>query len=133
MSKSLKTIIIVVTVIGVVALVVFSDKINLGGIFATIAGGFAAFKAKLFNNSRTNVEEQMALVDEEHLVKRQEWDRIKDEYDSRFKAIQAKMEYIDYRTAKISQEIADLDQAEKTALSENRNLTEEEILDRLNK
>ena len=128
MSKSLKTIIIVVTVIGVVALVVFSDKINLGGIFATIAGGFAAFKAKLFNNSRTNVEEQMALVDEEHLVKRQEWDRIKDEYDSRFKAI----EYIDYRTAKISQEIADLDQAERTALSENRNLTEEEILNRLN-
>lgn len=130
MSKTLKTILIVVVILSVVALIAFTD-INLGAIFASMAGGFAAFKAKLFNNSKANVEEQMAMVESEHLVKRQEWDRIKDEYDSRFKALQAKMEYIDYRTARISQEILDLDDKEAVALSENKNLTEEEILNRL--
>ncbi|WP_422361976.1 hypothetical protein [Reichenbachiella sp.] len=130
MTKSIKTIVIVLAVILAVVLVVFF-KAEIGAVFATMIGGLAAFKAKLFNSSKVNVEEQMAQVDHEHSIKREEWDRVKDEYDSKFEALKAKMEYIDYKTARIRQEILDVDQQEHEALAKNKTLTEEEILTRL--
>lgn len=121
---------IVLAVILAVALIVFY-KAEIGAVFATMIGGLAAFKAKLFNSSKTNVEEQMAQVDHQHNIKREEWDRVREEYDSKFEALKAKMEYIDYKTARIRQEILDVDQQEHEALSKNKTLTEEEILTRL--
>lgn len=131
MTYPIKTIVIVLAVILAVSLVVFFNA-EIGAVFATMMGGLAAFKAKLFNSSKTNVEEQLAQVDHEHHIKREEWNRIKEEYDSKFEALKAKMEYIDYKTARIRQEILDVDQAEHQALIQNKNLTEEEILNRLN-
>lgn len=129
MSKTLKYIIIAVVILGLVALFIFSNKVNLGAIFAGLAGTWAAVKARLFNTE--SLQERVEQIQEEHGIKREEWNRIKEEYDSQFRAIKARMDYLDYRSAKISQEITDLDKAEQQALEGNAKLTDNEILERL--
>lgn len=119
-------------ILTIIVVLIFSEKlrIEIGAIFAFIAGGFATLKSKLFKTS-SNVDELIAEVEDEHAVKRQEWQNMKDEYDSKYNALKARMDYLDYKSALISQEISDLDEVEKNALERNHNLTEEEILSRL--
>ena len=128
MNKSLKSIIIVVLIVGVAALIIFKPEL-IGQAFAALAGGFAAFKAKLFNSSRINVEEEIASIETEHAAKRKNWELMKEEYDSKFEALKARMDYLDFRSAKISQELKDLDEVERKALEKNRNMTSEEKLE----
>lgn len=130
MSTSLKIILIIVAILLAVALVVFAGpEVELGSIFAALAGGFAAFKAKLFNSPTRNVEEQITNVDTEKLVKRSEWTFIKEEYDSKLEALKARMDYLDYRS-KLLQEYSDRDAKEP---GKDPKLTENEILKRLKK
>ncbi|SNT28967.1 hypothetical protein SAMN05421640_3214 [Ekhidna lutea] len=132
MSKSLKTIIIVALAVGVVILLVFKGESvgeYIGQIFAVLAGGFAAFKAKLFNSSKINVEEEIEAIETEHATKRQNWELIREEYDSKFRAIKARMDYLDYKSATISKQLGNLDAAEKEALKKNTDLSDDELLD----
>jgi hypothetical protein len=76
--------------------------------------------------------ERVEAIESEHGIKRQEWNQVKEEYDSKFKAIKARMDYLDYRSAKISDQIGDLDEAERKAIEANNDLTDDEILERLN-
>jgi hypothetical protein len=78
-----------------------------------------------------DLKDRVEKIQEEHTLKREEWNRIKEEYDSKFRALKARMDYLDYRSAKISEEIGDLDTVEKQALQNNAKLTDEEILARL--
>jgi len=132
MSKTVKLIIWAVIILVIIALLVFSEqlRVQIGAIFAAVAGGFATLKSKLFKSGKT-VEDQIADIEEEHAVKREEWQQMKDEYNSRYNALKARMDYLDYRSALISQEIKDLDEIEIQALERNRNLSDEEILRRL--
>jgi hypothetical protein len=129
MSKTVKYILITVVILAIIALFVFSDKVSLGPIIAGAAGLFAAIKARLFGSG--DLKERVEKIQEEHTLKREEWNRIKEEYDSKFRALKARMDYLDYRSAKISEEIGDLDTVEKQALQNNAKLTDEEILARL--
>lgn len=128
MNKSLKTIIIVVLVVGVAILLIFRGDL-VGQAFAALAGGFAAFKSKLFNSSRVNVEEEIKGIEQEHTAKRNDWALLKDEYDSKFNALKARMDYLDYKSATISKKLGELDEAEKIALKKNSNLSDDELLD----
>jgi hypothetical protein len=117
-------------VLGIIALFVFSDKVSLGPIIAGIAGLFATIKSRLIHAEP--LSERVEAIESEHGIKRQEWNQVKEEYDSKFKAIKARMDYLDYRSAKISDQIGDLDEAERKAIEANNDLTDDEILERLN-
>lgn len=133
MKKTIKYILIVVVVIVILAVLVFHEQlgINLGAIFASIAGGFAVFKSKLFNSS--SVEEQIAAVENEHAEKRENWQNIKEEFDSKYSALKARMDYIDYKSARILSEISNLDEEQKRAVKKDLSATNDELLDFLNK
>ncbi|MEO1253286.1 MAG: hypothetical protein AAFY41_00185 [Bacteroidota bacterium] len=127
MHKSVRNIVIIIIVIGVVVLVILRPEF-IGQSFAALAGGFAAFKAKLFNSSRINVEEEMASIEMEHTIKRKNWELMREEYDSKFEALKARMDYLDYKSATIAKQIGNLDMKEKEAIKKNTKLTDDELL-----
>ncbi|MEO9482558.1 MAG: hypothetical protein ABJG47_03905 [Ekhidna sp.] len=128
MNKTLKTVIIVVLFVGVAILLIFRSDL-IGQAFAALAGGLAAFKSKLFNSSRINVEEEINNIELEHKQKRNDWALVKEEYDSKFNALKARMDYLDYKSATISKQLGELDTTEKAALKKNSNLSDDELLD----
>ena len=132
MNQNLKYILITIIILAVLSMFVFSESlgIEIGALFASIAGGFAAFKAKLLGNT-SSVAEQIEKVENEHATKREEWQLLKNEFDSKYNALKARMDYLDYKSALISSEILELDEHEKAAIQNNHNLSEEEILQRL--
>ena len=134
MSKNVKYIILAVLLLALVFIIVFGETvgvdIQLGSIMASIAAGFAAFKAKLFGPNQS-VQEQIQTVETEHRKKRENWDLLKEEFDSKYNALKARMDYLDYKSALIAREIKDLDEVERQAIEDNHNLTDEEILERL--
>ncbi|MEO9869085.1 hypothetical protein [Ekhidna sp.] len=123
MSKSLKTIIVLVIIAGVIVLLIFREDL-VGQAFAALAGGVAIFKSKFFNSSKTTLEEEIGSIDLEHTKKRNDWEIIKEEYDNKFHAMKARIDYLDYRSAKIAKELKDLDVVERRALERNRNATQ---------
>lgn len=133
MSKTIKYIIIGLVVAAVLFLLiyfVFSGG-TPGSLIAALTGGWAAFKSKAF--SAKDLEEKIEGIETEHSVKRDEWQRIQEEYESKFKAMQARMDYLDYRSMKIREQIGNLDQQEKEQLKELDNMSLEEKLNLLNK
>ncbi|WP_421765155.1 hypothetical protein [Ekhidna sp.] len=128
MSKTLKTILIVAVILGVAVLLIFRSDL-IGQAFAALAGGFAAFKAKLFNSSKIDVEEEISTIETEHAAKRKNWALMKEEYDSKFNALKARMDYLDYKSATIAKQISSLDTAQKEALKKNSNLSDDDLLD----
>ncbi|MEP0984273.1 hypothetical protein [Ekhidna sp.] len=128
MNKTLKTILIVAVILGVAVLLIFRSDL-IGQAFAALAGGFAAFKAKLFNSSKINVEEEISTIETEHAAKRKNWALMKEEYDSKFNALKARMDYLDYKSATIAKQISSLDTAQKEALKKNSNLSDDDLLD----
>lgn len=133
MSKTIKYIIIGLVVAAVLFLLiyfVFSGG-TPGSLIAGLTGGWAAFKSKAF--SAKDLEEKIEGIETEHSVKREDWQRIQQEYESRFKAMQARMDYLDYRSMKIREQIGSLEQQEKEQLKELDNMSLEEKLNLLNK
>ncbi|WP_420318588.1 hypothetical protein [Ekhidna sp.] len=128
MNKTLKTILIVAVIIGVAVLLIFRSDL-IGQAIAALAGGFAAFKAKLFNSSKIDVEGEIEAIESEHESKRKNWQLIRDEYDSKFNALKARMDYLDYKSALISKQLGKLDVSEKEALKKNADLSDDELLD----
>ncbi|WP_425391134.1 hypothetical protein [Ekhidna sp.] len=128
MSKTIKTILIVAIILGVAVLLIFRSDL-IGQAIAALAGGFAAFKAKLFNSSKIDVEAEIDEIETQHAAKRKDWQLIIDEYDSKFNALKARMDYLDYKSALISKQIVNLDTAEKEALKKNADLSDDELLD----
>ena len=105
--------------------------INLGSIFASIAGGFAVFKSKLFGGS--SVQEQIALTESEHAEKRENWQNMKEEFNSKYSALKARMDYIDYKSAVILSQISDLDEEQKKAVKKDLAASHDELLEFLNR
>lgn len=135
MSTTLKYILLGILILGVIAIFAFSNilkGIEVGSVFASLAAGYAAFKSKFFT-SAVNVENQIVDVEQEHAVKREEWKSLKEEYESKYNALRARMDFIDYKSAKIYQEITALDDIQKQALKKDLNSTNNELLDFLNK
>ncbi|MCD4773323.1 MAG: hypothetical protein K8R41_08085 [Bacteroidales bacterium] len=133
MSKTIKYILIGIVLLGVLFLIgYFANENNSPGtIIAGLAGAWAAFKSKIF--STKSLKENIEEVEEEHSLKREEWKIIKDEYDSKFNAIKARMDYLDYTSAKISSQISELDKEEIEEIKKIENITREKRLRLLNK
>lgn len=130
MSKTAKYIILGLVVLSVVALFVFNENVSVGAVIAGITALIAAVKSRLVHNEP--LSQRIDTIEGEHSVKREEWNRTKDEYDSRFRAMKARMDYLDYTSRKISEQISDLDVAEQKVLDTNSQLSDDEILERLN-
>ncbi len=135
MNKTLKHILIGLLVLGLLAIIAFSTvlkDIEVGSVFAALAAAFAAFKAKLFKSS-SDLDAQLEAVGQEHAMKREEWKNTKEEMESQFNALKARMDYIDYKSAKIFGEISELDEIQKQAIKDNANTNNNELLDFLNR
>ncbi|MCD4683704.1 MAG: hypothetical protein K8R86_10515 [Bacteroidales bacterium] len=128
MSKTLKYIlfgIVILAILGLLGYLAFSQK-SPGSLIAGIAGIWAAIKSKVFNTK--SLGEEIVEVEQEHALKRDEWNRVKEEYDSQFKVFKARMDYFDLKSAKISEQINDLDEEEVKKLEEIKNMSREEKL-----
>jgi len=128
MSKTLKYIlfgIVILAILGLLGYLAFSQK-SPGSLIAGIAGIWAAIKSKVFNTK--SLGEEIVEVEQEHALKRDEWNRVKEEYDSQFKVFKARMDYFDLKSAKISEQIKDLDEEEVKKLEEIKNMSREEKL-----
>jgi len=128
MSKTLKYIlfgIVILAILGLLGYLAFSEK-SPGSLIAGIVGIWAAIKSKVFNTK--SLGEEIAEVEQEHALKREEWNRVKEEYDSQFRVFRARMDYLDLKSAKISEQISDLDEEEVKKLEEIKNMSREEKL-----
>ena len=75
------------------------------------------------------MEEEISTIETEHAAKRKNWALMKEEYDSKFNALKARMDYLDYKSATIAKQISSLDTAQKEALKKNSNLSDDDLLD----
>lgn len=133
MSKNIKIIIVGVVILGLLSLlafVAFNNKAP-GGIIAGLAGVWAAIKSKVFTSQ--SLKERLAEIDLEHAEKSKEWDRVKEGFDSKYQALKARMDYLDYKSAKISEQLKQLDEEEKKKLKQIDNMTRDEKLELLSK
>ncbi len=132
MSKTVKYILIGLVVFGALFLLgyfVFKGG-TPGGLIAGLAGAWAAFKSNAFSTKKLN--EEIEGVEEEHSLKRIEWERTKEEYESRFRALKARMDYLDYRSARVREKIGALDEEEQQKLKDLEKMTIDEKLRMLN-
>jgi len=129
MNKTLKYIIIGIVVLAVVGVIVFFliDGKSLGAFIALLTGGWAIIKAKLFSSGKTEQE-----IIQQHETTRQSWDTIKQEYDSSINALKARMDYLDYRSAKISAQINDLKTEEKAKIEQFNQMNDQQKEDFIN-
>lgn len=132
MGKTIKSIIIGLIVLAVVASLIFvSFKIEGPG---TLIGGLAVLwagaKSKIFGSK--NSEDKIEQIKADHNLKRSEWQTAKEEYDSRFRMLQAQMQYIDYKSALISEKISNLDEHQKQKIKEIEDANSDQLLRLLN-
>ncbi len=132
MGKTIKSIIIGLIVLAVVAsLILVSFKIEGPG---TLIGGLAVLwagaKSKIFGSK--NTEDKIDQIKADHHLKRDEWQTAKEEYDSRFRMLQAQMQYIDYKSALISEKISNLDDHQKKKIKEIEEANSDQLLKLLN-
>jgi len=81
----------------------------------------------LFTASKTEQE-----ITQQHETTRQSWDIIKQEYDSSINALKARMDYLDYRSAKISAQINDLKKEEKAKIDQFNQMNDQQKEDFIN-
>lgn len=113
--------------IGLLALILFLGFLAFnekapGMIIGGIAAIWAAFKGKVLGESASDIRK-------EHREKRAEWESIREEYNSRFKALQARMDFLDYRNLTLKAQLSNLDAQEVEKLEEIRRLSDEEMAD----
>jgi predicted molibdopterin-dependent oxidoreductase YjgC len=100
----------------------------------TLIGGLAVLwagaKSKIFGSK--NSEDKIEQIKADHNLKRSEWQTAKEEYDSRFRMLQAQMQYIDYKSALISEKISNLDEHQKQKIKEIESANSDQLLKLLN-
>lgn len=117
MGKKILYIIIGVIVVGLIVFVVLmfvSGNGTPGSIIAILAGVWASFKAKLFQFKNRDIE----AITQQHDVRQDNWAITKTEYDSKINSMVARMDYLEYKSAKISLQINDLKIEEKAKIEE---------------
>ena len=103
-----------------------------GALIAGIAGAWGTMKAKLFGGDRIDLEKEIGKVEDEHAAKREEWANIKGQYDEQYRAMRARMDYLDYKSALLSEQLGSLDADEQQRLDKVRNMTADEKTTRFN-
>ena len=132
MEKNIKIIIIGIIILAVVgSLIIVSFNIEgPGSLIGGLAVIWAGVKSNIFGKKTT--EEKIEQIKADHNLKREEWQVVKDEYDSKFRLLQAQMQYVDYKSALISEKINHLDDYQKKKIQEIENANSDELLELLN-
>lgn len=132
MEKNIKIIIIGIVILAVIGSLIFVS-FNISGPGSLIGGLaviWAGVKSNIFGKKTT--EEKIDQIKSEHNIKREEWQSLKNEYDTKFRLLQAQMQYIDYKSALISEKINNLDDYQKKKIKEIENASSDELLNLLN-
>ncbi len=110
-----------IVLIGILALLgwVAWDKSAPGALIAGIAGIWGAIKAKIFGSSEEEIRG-------EHTEKRAEWARTKSEFDRQVEQLKERMEHLDFRSIKISEQLKKLDVIENVKLKSVKNMSPQE-------
>jgi len=126
--KTLKILIIGIIILGIVFLLGYFifDGGTPGALIAGLASGWAAFRSNAF--SMKGLSEKLTGLEQEHEIKHQEWQGFKDEYDNKYNALKARIDYLDYRTLLIREQLSTLDNEEKEKIGKLKNMTIEEKL-----
>ncbi len=132
MEKNIKIIIIGIIILVLLGFLIFVsfDISGPGSLIGGLAVLWAGVKSKVFGIKST--DERIDLIKNEHKGRREEWQKAKEEYDSKLRALQSQMEYIDYKSALISEKINNLDNYEKQKLDELNQANNYEVLQMLN-
>jgi hypothetical protein len=133
MEKYIKFIVIGIIVLAVVGSLIFvSFKVEgPGSLIGGLAVLWAAVKSNVFG--RKSSEEKVEQIKVDHNLKREEWQATKEEYESKFRLLQAQIQYIDYKSALISEKISNLDDYQKKKIEEIENANSDQLLELLNK
>ena len=132
MEKNIKIIIIGIVILAVVGSLIFvSFKMEgPGSLIGGLAVIWAGVKSNIFGKKRT--EDKIEQIKTDHSIKREEWQATKQEYETKFRLLQAQMQYIDYKSALISEKIGQLDEYQKKKIQEIKNANSDELLNMLN-
>lgn len=132
MEKNIKIIIIGIVILAVIGSLIFVsfDISGPGSLIGGLAVIWAGVKSNIFGKKTT--EEKIDQIKSEHNIKREEWQSLKNEYDTKFRLLQAQMKYIDYKSALISEKINNLDDFQKKKIKEIENASSDELLNLLN-
>ncbi|HKJ43416.1 MAG TPA: hypothetical protein VKA27_15060 [Sunxiuqinia sp.] len=132
MEKNIKIIIIGIVILLVIGSLIFVsfDVSGPGSLIGGLAVIWAGVKSNIFGKKTT--EEKIDQIKSEHNIKREEWQNLKNEYDTKFRLLQAQMQYIDYKSALISEKIGNLDDFQKKKLKEIEHASSDELLNLLN-
>lgn len=132
MEKNIKFIVIGVIILAVVGSLIFVSFSTTGP--GTLIGGLAVLwagaKSKIFGTKTS--EDKIEKIKTDHSLKREEWQTAKNEYDAKFRLLQTQMQYIDYKSALISEKIGQLDEYQKKKIQEIQNANSDEVLNMLN-
>lgn len=130
MRNTAKYIIIVIAIIGVLVLlaILAYDKEAPGTLIAGLLTTWAAFRAKIFSGQSINVKDSILEVENEHAIKRQDWDSMKEKFDSQIDTLKAQIQYLEYKSAKVSEQLDDLDEEEVAAIKRIDSMSIEEKL-----
>lgn len=129
MKISIKYIVIGIIVLGVLGVLAYAaiSGNSPGTLIAGLAALFGGYKSGIFK--KESLEEDLAEVSEMHADKRANWDLVAKEYESKYAALYARMDYIDFRTAKLSQQIGALDEVQKERIKKVNEASPEEMLE----
>lgn len=114
--------------IGIVALAVLGflgwlaiDKSAPAAIIGGLATIWGAVEAKLFGGGKGR--EKILAANE---AKQAEWSRMKEDFEHKYSLIRARLDYLDVKSATLSQKLNSLDIEEKAALEKIDKMTAEE-------
>ncbi|MGQ8334908.1 hypothetical protein ACUNWD_00030 [Sunxiuqinia sp. A32] len=132
MEKNIKLIIngiIILTLIGLLIFVSF-DVSGPGSLIGGLTILWATIKSKIFGIKSS--EERIDQIKSEHQQKREDWQKVKEEYESRFRSLKAQMEYLDYKSALVAEKINNLDDYQRQKLNEIEKSSPDELVKMIN-
>jgi len=101
MKISITYLLAILVALGILALLLWGDKIEPGSVFAGLAAFIAAIKSKLFG--RNLLKDPVRTIDATHELKREEWEREKRRNDVRYEILNMKLDSLD-RVAEVLKE-----------------------------
>jgi len=115
MNKNIIYILIGIVVVVLIYLFVFRYPDFIASLVASFAGIWATFKSKFFD--LRPLKERIQSIKDEHAKKREEWEHIREEYDSQYRALKARMDYLDHKSLLVYEKMNLLDKNEQAELS----------------
>lgn len=133
MEKNIKLVIIGIILLAIVAVLIFVSLTYTGpgGLIGGITLLWAGFKSKIFGKKISEIK--LNKIKEEHEQKRKLWTEEKEVYETKLRALEAQIRYLDYKSALIAEQLGQLDEYEKEKLREINTASAADLKDLINK